>query len=103
MTTYVTELSRPSNANTCTKVPSAVSQGSEPSLERLERRLLAQLAQASAEYGLIEPNDRVMVAVSGGKDSFGLLYLLREIQKKAPFKFSIVAVNLDQEATWLSC
>lgn len=66
-------------------------------LERLEKRLMSQVAEASAEFGLVEPNDRVMVAVSGGKDSFGLLYLLREIQKKAPFEFSLVAVNLDQK------
>lgn len=66
-------------------------------VRRLEKRLLSQLGQASAEFGLIEPNDRVMVAVSGGKDSLGLLYLLREVQKKAPFDFSIVAVNLDQK------
>src|SRR5690606_27802142 len=70
---------------------------SDAQLRRLEKRLLAQLAQASAEFGLLEPNDRVMVAVSGGKDSFGLLHLLREVQKKAPFDFSIVAVNLDQK------
>lgn len=66
-------------------------------LRRLEKRLLSQIGQASVEFGLIEPDDRVMVAVSGGKDSFGLLHLLREIQKKAPFDFSIVAVNLDQK------
>src|SRR5690606_2770823 len=66
-------------------------------LRRVEKRLLSQLAQASSEFRLIEPNDRVMVAVSGGKDSLGLLYLLREVQKKAPFDFSIVAVNLDQK------
>lgn len=69
----------------------------EGHLRRLEKRLLSLLGQASAEFGLIEPNDRIMVAVSGGKDSFGLLYLLREVQKKAPFDFSIVAVNLDQK------
>lgn len=72
-------------------------ESAELQLRRLEKRLLSQLGQASAEFGLIEPGDRVMVAVSGGKDSFGLLHLLREIQKKAPFDFSIVAVNLDQK------
>jgi len=45
---------------------------------------------------LLEPNDRVLVAVSGGKDSHAMLYLLREIQKRAPFRFSLVAVNVDQ-------
>jgi tRNA 2-thiocytidine biosynthesis protein TtcA len=62
----------------------------------LERRLLAQLARASQKYRLIEPGDRILVAVSGGKDSMTLLYLLREIEKRAPFAFSLVAVNLDQ-------
>lgn len=81
----------------------SLSSGSDPrgpvegNLRRLEKRLLSLLGQASAEFGLIEPNDRIMVAVSGGKDSFGLLYLLREVQKKAPFDFSIIAVNLDQK------
>lgn len=64
---------------------------------KLEKRLLKQVVQASAEFNLVEPNDRIMVAVSGGKDSLGLLYLLREIQKKAPFPFSLIAVNLDQK------
>jgi tRNA 2-thiocytidine biosynthesis protein TtcA len=65
-------------------------------LEQLRRRLLSQIARASAEFSLLEPNDHVMVAVSGGKDSLSLLYLLRELAKRAPFPFSIVAVNLDQ-------
>jgi len=65
-------------------------------MDRLEHRLLGQIARASADFALIEPGDRVMVAVSGGKDSHALLYLVRELQKKAPFDFSIVAVNVDQ-------
>jgi tRNA 2-thiocytidine biosynthesis protein TtcA len=63
---------------------------------RLEKRLLAQVAQASADFRLIEPGDRILVAVSGGKDSHALLCLLRLIAAKAPFDFSLVAVNLDQ-------
>lgn len=65
-------------------------------MSRLEKKLLAEVAKASAAFRLLEPDDRVMVAVSGGKDSHSLLYLLREIQRRAPFAFSLVAVNLDQ-------
>jgi len=65
-------------------------------MDRLERRLLGQIARASADFNLLEPGDRVMVAVSGGKDSHALLYLLRELQRKTPFDFSIIAVNVDQ-------
>jgi tRNA 2-thiocytidine biosynthesis protein TtcA len=65
-------------------------------MDRLEHRLLSQVGRASADYGLLEAGDRVMVAVSGGKDSHALLYLLRELERKAPFPFSIVAVNVDQ-------
>ena len=64
--------------------------------DRLEKRLLDDVARASADFNLLEPGDRVMVAVSGGKDSHALLYLLREIQKRAPFDFSLFAVNVDQ-------
>ncbi len=65
-------------------------------MSRLEERLLSQVARASADFALLEPGDRVMVAVSGGKDSHALLHLLREIARRAPFKFSLVAVNVDQ-------
>ena len=62
----------------------------------LENRLLSAVARASAEYRLLEPGDRVMVAVSGGKDSHAMLHLLRQIQRRAPFPFSMIAVNIDQ-------
>jgi len=65
-------------------------------MERLEKRLLDAVARASSDFSLLEPHDRVMVAVSGGKDSHSLLYLLREIQRRAPFPFSLIAVNVDQ-------
>jgi tRNA 2-thiocytidine biosynthesis protein TtcA len=65
-------------------------------MDRLEKRLLAEVARASHDFKLIEPGDRIMVAVSGGKDSHALLYLLREIQKRAPFDFSLFALNVDQ-------
>lgn len=65
-------------------------------MDRLEKRLLADVARASHDFRLLEPGDRVMVAVSGGKDSHALLYLLRQIQRRAPFEFSLIAVNIDQ-------
>ncbi len=65
-------------------------------MQRLEHRLLAQVGRASADFSLLEPGDRVLVAVSGGKDSHALLYLLHELRRRAPFDFSLVAVNIDQ-------
>jgi len=63
----------------------------------LEKRLVRKLARASEDFGLIEPNDHIMVCVSGGKDSYGLLHLLRELRRHTPFPFTMVAVNLDQK------
>jgi tRNA 2-thiocytidine biosynthesis protein TtcA len=63
---------------------------------RLEKRLSRIMARAVKDYDMIAPGDRVMVGVSGGKDSWTLLHLLRLMQRKAPFEFSIVAVTLDQ-------
>jgi tRNA 2-thiocytidine biosynthesis protein TtcA len=65
-------------------------------MDRVEHRLMTQLARASHDFALLEPGDRVMVAMSGGKDSHALLYLLREVQRRAPFEFSLIAVNVDQ-------
>ncbi len=64
--------------------------------ETLEKRLVRRVAKASEDYGLIEPNDHIMVCVSGGKDSYGLVHLLSVLQRHTPFRFTFVAVNLDQ-------
>ncbi|HJU21113.1 MAG TPA: tRNA 2-thiocytidine(32) synthetase TtcA [Casimicrobiaceae bacterium] len=66
-------------------------------LAKLRKRLRRLVGQAIADYAMIETNDRVMVCLSGGKDSHGLLDVLLSLAKRAPQPFSIVAVNLDQK------
>jgi tRNA 2-thiocytidine biosynthesis protein TtcA len=63
----------------------------------LRKRLRRQVGEAIGAYGLIEPHDRVMVCVSGGKDSHGLLDILLTLKVRAPFPFEVIAMNLDQK------
>ena len=65
-------------------------------VERLERRIIRDASRAIADFALIREGEKILVACSGGKDSYTLLHVLQRLQERAPIDFSLVAVNLDQ-------
>lgn len=66
-------------------------------LNKLQKRLRREMGSAIADYNMVEEGDRIMCCLSGGKDSYTMLDILLNLQHRAPVKFDIVAVNLDQK------